>query len=228
MTNPHLQEGRDNRNIRNSGSGMTPWDEVVTLEINFPRVYFTLGLCQIIMSSCRSLFISIYFTSARAGLVGNSFSDRQLVLSCKKTVGGNSASIYPLIGRLCKLARLYQHSYRDVAMHGLWGGWSPPPNIAPPNKMKPICPFGLGLMFFARFFSKKTKKHLIKFDLRFKISLLKLQPKLDPPPNQKSWLRPCIADNISTHSLGYINYTRVVYMSASSPSPRPFQRSYNI
>jgi len=37
------------------------------------------------------------------------------------------------------------------------GGLSPPPqtkNIATPNKMKPISPFGLGLMFYARFVSK--------------------------------------------------------------------------
>jgi len=46
---------------------------------------------------------------------------------------------------------------QDVAKHGLWGANSPyPPNktIAPSKEMKPINPFGLGFMFFARFVSK--------------------------------------------------------------------------
>jgi len=46
---------------------------------------------------------------------------------------------------------------RDIARHGL-GGLSPPPPkqkySPPPKGMKPRNPFGLGLMFFARFASK--------------------------------------------------------------------------
>jgi len=50
--------------------------------------------------------------------------------------------------------------FQDVSMSSLqgrnqaraWGGLEPPQkNIAPPNEMKPISPFGLALMFFARF-----------------------------------------------------------------------------
>jgi len=40
---------------------------------------------------------------------------------------------------------------------GLGRGLNPPPpnkNIAPPNEMKPICPLGLGFMFFAKFVTK--------------------------------------------------------------------------
>jgi len=39
---------------------------------------------------------------------------------------------------------------------GLGGGLNPPKQkYSPPNEMKPIGPFGLGLMFFARFVSKE-------------------------------------------------------------------------
>jgi len=43
---------------------------------------------------------------------------------------------------------------RDIARHVLEGGGGlshPNQNIALPNKMKPISPFGKGLIFFARF-----------------------------------------------------------------------------
>jgi len=45
---------------------------------------------------------------------------------------------------------------RDVARHGL-GGLKPPKHkySPPPNEMKLNSPFGLGLMFFAKFFSTK-------------------------------------------------------------------------
>jgi len=37
-----------------------------------------------------------------------------------------------------------------------WGAYAPSnKNTPPPDEMKPIIPFGLGLMFFARFDSKK-------------------------------------------------------------------------
>jgi len=44
-------------------------------------------------------------------------------------------------------AETQQYPCRDVARHGLGGKWPP----SPPNEMKPISPFGLGLMFFDRF-----------------------------------------------------------------------------
>jgi len=40
----------------------------------------------------------------------------------------------------------------DVARHELGGGLKPSnKNITPPNEIKPISPFGLGLIFSARF-----------------------------------------------------------------------------
>jgi len=77
-------------------------------------------------------------------------------------------------------------------------GLSPPnKHIAPPNEMKPICPYGLGLMFFAKFVSIKLIK---KFDqlkepaaCRNLFSLRKIVAQISAkisPPNQKSWLRP--------------------------------------
>jgi len=67
--------------------------------------------------------------------------------------------------------------------------------------MKPISPFGFGLMLFARFVSRKIINFIIFDQLKEPVAggnifslknlLVKLQPKLaPPPPNQKSWLRP--------------------------------------
>jgi len=53
----------------------------------------------------------------------------------------------------------------------------------PPNEMKPISLFGLGLMFFATFVSKIFRNYIIFENIifRFKTFWLKLQPKLAPP-----------------------------------------------
>jgi len=79
-----------------------------------------------------------------------------------------------------------------------WEGLAPPnKNIAAPNEMKPISPFELRLMFFARFVLKKY--WVIVFDElketdAGRIFSLKLQLKFIQisPPKQKSWLHPCV------------------------------------
>jgi len=77
-----------------------------------------------------------------------------------------------------------------------WGGLGLPANknIAPPNQMKPISHFGLALVFiaFSILYLTSWKRPLqADFFFAFKFFWLKLQPKL-APPNQKSWLRPCL------------------------------------
>jgi len=60
------------------------------------------------------------------------------------------------ISRTLELIPNFFDSVRDVARHGLvGGGWLKPPKqkYSPPNEMKPISPFGLGLLFFSRFVS---------------------------------------------------------------------------
>jgi len=61
------------------------------------------------------------------------------------------------------------------------GGLKPPKEkYSPPNEMKPINPFWLGLMFFARFVSKKMNRLQADF-FGYENFWLKLQPKLAPP-----------------------------------------------
>jgi len=77
---------------------------------------------------------------------------------------------------------------RDVAWHGLGGGLSAPKHkyIPPPqNEMKPISPFGFGLMFFDIFDHLKEPAEGGRI-FGFKFFLAQTLAEISPPPTKNS------------------------------------------